>query len=225
MSIVLLPAVTITPSEYMKCVDEFEQLGCDDWLYGGEYDKCEGFSGALPDGSPCSADIQCARGTCATNLGCGACGALTAAGESCLGRRCDTGLECSSDYICIEARYLGEPCDGDSPCSLTLTCIGGVCAKRGSEGTPCAGGSLACDYVQGLTCGETNLCEPIPLPVVGEACKGICRRGSVCNHVGRCVATLSDGQACTSDEGVDICDGSLECIEGVCSPLNPASCG
>ena len=219
-----LPGVAITPSEYSACVEEFERLSCEDWLYGGAFTGCQ-TPGTLPDGSLCSSGLQCASGECSAELGCGTCGTNALVGENCKDRACANGLECTLDGVCTEARYLGDACDIDSPCVKALNCVDGVCAKKGVEGTSCAGDSLACDIVQGLRCGETNLCEPIATPGIGEACFGICAAGAACTGTGRCAAAASEGQACVFDElGNALCDRTLECINGVCTRFDPALC-
>jgi hypothetical protein len=221
-----LPDVTLVPSEFLACVEAFDALSCDDWLYGGLFFRCEGLSGTRPDGSACGSPLQCASGACSVNLGCGVCETPSTEGESCAERQCATGLECGPGAICFEPRFLGDPCSDDAPCTQVLTCVGGACAKRGSEGTPCAGGALECDLLQGLTCGENLRCEPIAIPGIGEACTGFCATGAACDATGRCVPALMNGERCSLDgSGFNLCDDSLECIDGVCAQFDPASCG
>jgi hypothetical protein len=225
LNIVALPDVTISPSDYESCVQEFARLSCDEWLYGGTFEGCVGFSGRRSVGEPCGDNIQCTTGACSASLGCGVCEERSVEGESCLERNCAGSLECGSDSLCREPRYLGDPCDDASPCYTALTCVGGVCAKRGGQGTSCAVDGLSCDFLQGVACGEDLVCQPIAIPTLGEACTGICVAGTICSVLGFCVEALREGDACSLDAGINPCDRPLACIDGICAHFDPTSCG
>ncbi len=226
LSSATLPGANITPSQYSSCVNAFERLSCDDWLYNGETPpECRNIPGERGVGDPCGSGLQCVSGACTGGGECGVCEVRAAEGESCLERECDVGLVCGTENICRPRTKLGDPCSPDAPCDLVMPCRGGVCSKPPGDGEPCATEGLSCDLFQLLTCSPTTmLCESESVPGIGEACTDRCAGGAVCSPTtGTCIPPIAAGLGCSPD-GERPCDATLECVDGICRPFDPTTC-
>jgi hypothetical protein len=222
-----LTDTSTTRGDYLACLEAFGRQSCDDWLYNSVTPvECEGFVGTRSVGQPCGSGAQCASGACSAGFACGICETRSASGESCLEASCAAGLVCNAQSTCVRPRHLGDPCSADSPCTDPVHCRNGVCSKPAGNGEPCGNEALGCDFLQGLRCGPMLLCEPWPVPGIGEACTGICAAGAACSASGICVRVLAEGTPCTLGElSDDFCDRGLECIDDVCARFDPTTCG
>ncbi|HEX6764083.1 MAG TPA: hypothetical protein VF103_01370 [Polyangiaceae bacterium] len=220
-----LADIAVTPRDYGACLTAFERQACDDWLYNSTTPpECEGFVGTRALGSPCGSASQCASGVCSAGGDCGVCEAGAAEGESCLEESCAPGLRCGAYPVCTRSKRLGDPCNTEAPCNGPMVCRGGVCSKPPGNGEPCGTQELSCDFLQGLRCGESGLCEPWPIAGFAESCTGFCAAGLVCDDAGQCVRALAEGASCDALSN-DACERGLECIDGACRRFDPTTCG
>jgi hypothetical protein len=85
-------------------------------------------------------------------------GSCAASNEQCI-----AGFHCGASAHCDADGALNENCDAPDPCGPTLTCVSGLCAAKGADGTACA---------------------------TGEDCtNGICNKGST-DAMGLCVSQV-----------------------------------
>jgi hypothetical protein len=196
-------------------------------------------------GGDCNRSNECVEGArCHSSTGdSGKCVAVTIAkaGERCTGRDgeiidCEKGLRCvfeGASGTCKEATPAGGACMAGSDCADGLKCVGNTCGPGLPEGADCGNTFSGC--AKGLDCNGAKKCAPIVYVKAGEACdmNRRCERGS-CDGFsfsstgvtpGTCVDPLPDGAACTkgADEGPR-CDLFAECIDGKCTPDDPAQC-
>ncbi len=188
------------------------------------------------DGADCVND-QNHRGTCVPVR-------MAGAGEKCgpspaESVRCETGLLClfaGGESVCTAPGGAGAACLSSNDCEGDLTCVGGKCGPALGEGAACH--SSECG--KGLACSVDSKCARIITVKAGEPCdrvrrceRGACegltypagsRPGEIRIVPGRCVDPLPDGAACSKGEGGPPCDYSAECIDGVCTPSDPARC-
>lgn len=198
-------------------------------------------------GGACTSASRCVEGaSClAGNGNAGTCVAtkIAKAGDDCIGQpgeiiRCDKGLRCSlsnGEAICKAPGGAGSECRSRNDCTEGLGCVDGKCAPPLVEGADCNGDGCG----KGLGCSTAKKCAPIVFVTAGEACDSTrqCENGT-CNGFsiapgpggetkvtpGKCVAPLPDGAACSNDEDAPKCDLFAECIDGKCTPADPAQC-
>lgn len=146
--------------------------------------------------------------------------------DPCCTKTCQPGdcavVTCSPDYHCVSAPM---DCDDGNPCNGHESCAGGSCVP----GTP-----LDCDDHNDCTAdvcaGDSGQCSNPPLPF-GAACQSASTPAGAdescvdrgCNGTGRCVA----GRLTESSPGGRCPDhGCLQqmCVDGVCTPVQVASC-
>ncbi len=198
-------------------------------------------------GGACTSASRCVEGaSCVTRDGdTGTCVAtkIAKAGEDCIGQsgeiiRCDTGLHCSysrGETICKAPGGAGSECSSRNDCTEGLSCVAGQCAPPLVEGADCNGDGCG----KGLACSADEKCAPIVFVKAGEACdsnrrceNGRCKGFSIAPGPGgetkvtpgKCVDPLPDGAACSNDEGAPECDLFAACIDGKCTPADPAQC-
>jgi hypothetical protein len=144
------------------CVTSWTTLTCADWQDTTEIlvgPACV-VAGKRPEGASCGTFAPCASGFCTGVInGCGRCAARISAGAACtLSSECTRGLACSASMKCTSAGGVGNPCDADRPCRLSLYCKGGTCSEREAEGTPC---NTYLDCRADLACNNaTRRCGP-----------------------------------------------------------------
>jgi hypothetical protein len=196
------------------------QSTCDDSHFG----MCpSGVCTHLPQlGEACTTTcgylLRCASGTCATLLPAGS--ACTPSGL----------LECEVDLSCVVSETdpthgtcgteapagVGEPCGHGCEAGLVCPAMTSICRQPRTDGTceqtysghgDCAGDEQ-CMVAAGTVAGSC-----VPLPTVGEACSGVCARGSRCfvgsGGTGTCTVAIADGSACES---------SATCASSYCGP-------
>jgi hypothetical protein len=111
-------------------------------------------------GDACGVDSDCAsglvcgvQGTCATPAG---------LNEACSSdSSCQAGLFCTDSYVCLAARYPGDPCgDADSACAHGI-CRAGTCVDHAKAGQPCAGVTdcVTADMCRNGACADTYVCD------------------------------------------------------------------
>jgi hypothetical protein len=212
---------------------------------------CE-LRGTLPWRAPCVFPEQCASGACmgggptaTTDMACGVCSRLVAAGgdcstadtvcdsdsfcdgavcqpyahegDDCSAATCTPGyLECDVvKHTCTRQPGLGEPCVAD--CAWTLLCASGTCTATGETPLPTCGMYCAFGGVDAGN-GQTQACA--------------CAEWSLCNghqETDMCHPVKRPGEPCTI--GVDSCGGSqpfhsawLACTNGTCQEPDFSSC-
>jgi hypothetical protein len=169
-------------------------------------------SGPVPPGQTCTV-----RGDCA-----GSAGKLTSCSPSGAGSLCASyALGRLGDHPCLGSALIdgsilvpaGAP-TGGFVCNPGegLYCDPGskTCTARHGAGDACA----AKDACTSFTCSTAGTCAPIVS--TGASCSAaVCDAGSYCRRPDlTCVAKLTDGASCTSDEE---CPGT--CVQAVCSPI------
>lgn len=134
---------------------------------------------ARPRGAACAFGVQCASGLCSANREAGTCG------------------------VCVERRFLGEPCGGPLVgCAKSATCSGGICrSKKKVAGEACGIYPKGGDQFE---CDDELFCDPGPPPWS--------------NGAGVCAPLLAAGSAC---ELFQTCAGELGCREGICAAWPP----
>ncbi|MGM0578259.1 MAG: hypothetical protein ACQEXJ_21225 [Myxococcota bacterium] len=208
--------------------------------------------GACDDGNPCTTGDSCEGGTCGgdTNL-CPCtvdedCDSQIA--NKCLGTPAcgvsgcevieDTAVECGqpddtacafhecdpATGDCVETVLdEGEPCEDGDPCTVSTTC---------DASGQCVGEPLDCD--DGNPC-TADTCEPdegcVHTPLEDDTtCEDDdpCTQTSAC-EAGECVATsiapecfCGGGGTCPTVD--DPCDGTYECVSGICRLSDPVEC-
>jgi len=160
----------------------------------------------LPNGDPCTADIECSSGYC-NALGVCACLATTCAE---LGAQCGAPDNGCGDALDCGTCNTGEACDASNQCQ----CVPLTCADQGYE---CGTWDDACGT--GLNCGScaappsgegTHTCTP------AGTCDLQCNAGwEACN--GDCIDPLNDPAHCGGC-GVADC-GTLACDSGFCETV------
>ncbi len=180
-------------------------------------------------GAACGSGLpSCATGTtCRITSGgsTGTCQALATEGQTCddlNGPSCGTQLQCdNATKKCTRYPKAGAPCEGI--CAGSLRCIAKTCQLGAEAGAACPTGS---ECSSGLSCNTTTrLCEPTARIPLGGACGngqvGSCEPSADCsNNV--CTARLAPGAAC-GPKGTE-CVAYYTCLNGVCSPVDPAAC-
>ncbi len=155
----------------------------------------------------------------------GTCKAVAAEGQTCndvSGPSCGTQLQCdNATKKCIPYPKAGAPCD--FLCAGSLRCIAKTCQLAAAAGAACPTGG---ECGSGLSCNTaTKVCGPVPRVPLGGACGsgqiGSCERTADCSK-NVCTARIAQGAAC-DPEGTE-CVAYSTCLNGVCSPVDPAAC-
>jgi hypothetical protein len=196
------------------------------------------------DGDPCTSGDGCQDGSCTSGFNICPCLSDADCAQFDDGDGCNGTLKCNDESLCVVdvssvvicsgldddgclksecEPTLGEcvtsllpdgaPCQDDDVCTLSEKCQTGTC---GSET------ALDCE---GGTC-SLGVCDPA-LGCQFEALEGPCDDGNACTEEdvcanGECVGTGNDcpcetlSDCAESDDG-DLCNGTLDCIEGFCS--------
>jgi hypothetical protein len=167
--------------------------------------------GVIDDG-PCGVDEVCAQGRCTPKCN---------AGEF----RCNAGLTCDSNGLCVEPACVGKTCPAGQAC-VAGACVDACTAVTCPYGKACQNG-VCVDPCAGVTCSSDEVCE-------AGACKlkcdcAPCATGKTCLANGHCVAnacataTCGAGTHCDPSSGgrVDDCTGAAcpkgqECKAGAC---------
>jgi len=204
----------------------------------------------LEIGEPCTADDQCASGTCDT-LGSHACEPSNHCGNGVLedGEACDDGnLEDGDgcDQSCL--LEIGEPCGGDTECASGVcgpSQTDPVCVPAGVCGNGVLDSGEACDdgnLDDGDGCSSGCLLEDGQACTDDAECVGVCDtlQSNRCEPVDTCGnGALEDGEAC--DDGNNLshdgctgfcklepgqpCQDNQDCSEGICNTsADPAVC-
>lgn len=230
------PGSTVTPADADACTSAYAALSCDALLGGSAPEACR-FAGSLTDGTPCGDGAQCVGRNCRKAAGstCGACSTRAAAGATCQASNdCLDELTCAGGK-CVAPAKAGAACSSTLPCEAPLRCANGVCAQPLAAGATCEPGpNDACDRLKGLFCDPTSkACKEVKLANAGEACglvngtfvacaaAGRCKTGPT--GQGTCLAAAADGQPCSDKDGPS-CIEPADCVNGVCTLPDPASC-
>ncbi len=220
------------------CRDAFSRTSCTDVLRGSTPSECD-FRGSLSDGTSCTADAQCASGSCFVDdaASCGKCGPRAGLDADCTNASCEKSLKCNKAKKCVSGTA-GSACTANEDCAGLLTCNEGACTAFLQAGAPCkqGPGSLGCDLTKGLAClgngdgsGATS-CSAVTISftTVGNECglKLAPVRVTACENseciAERCVAHPADGTSCS--EGGQKCQEPARCRNGICALKDPALC-
>ncbi len=162
----------------------------------------------LPNGSPCSFDVQCISDHCGDGFCC-ASGECCAQKTDCDGTACNE-RSCVGSFQCV---YTDLYCGASGNSEGVLCQNGAVCDGLGNcvQATPCSGayahnGEFTCDGIGGVT----------------EECYTSCVNASHCNANYTCIGNecipneqdLPNGAACDAN---DVCQ-SGHCANGFCCP-------
>ena len=199
----------------VRCGNDFECTGervCTPYESVG--DQCFGYEPCGPTGI-CYYDVEAELTTCSPRA---------ALGASCRSERCEVGLACSSDQICIAYPGAGEACayaDGEV-CAEGLVCLRNrICGPPPQADEPC-GIRSAC--AEGLGC-ERRDTGPTCAP---QRESGPCERDNICaegfycdDELRSCEPRLTLGSACVNHRqcpAVAYC-GMNDRGEEVCLPM------
>ena len=236
--------VQIKESDATTCKAAVDTAACDTLLADG-VKECD-FRGTLADGAACASDSQCTSGGCYVDpkTTCGKCGARAAEGADCTTSKCARGLTCSAASKCVKPAATGGTCDANTPCELSLTCLGGKCGKGLAKGVACknAMNQTPCDGFSGLYCLPPSAtvadgtCTPFTVATANELCGitlqptvdfSFCENsqcvGATSTTRGTCKSYLADGAACDATKQPD-CQFPAKCRNGKCATLDPTIC-
>ncbi len=196
-------------------------------------DSCDGrtciLRGTLAANAPCGTGWQCQSGFCKpgtpspdSELVCGTCEAVGAAGADCSASRCGDGLYCAAaTTTCAPVIPQGGACDvSSSGCDVGLYCdpVAGKCLAPPTTGQPCT--SLCAS--PSLCLGSGVCVDPVgvgaPCPVGDE-----CDPNLVCDAQTKQCAPMpvsNAGGPCQPD-AIAVCDAGLICVASVCTPPKP----
>ena len=204
------------------CVNENNQVPCDDGVYCNGDDTCADGACSVHAGDPCANGSECSS-TC--NETTGSC--FAQAGTTCTddGNVCTDNI-CDGEGACV-AENNASACDDGLFCNGADTCLNGDCLLH--AGDPCSAGEQCRD-----TCDDTaDSC----LTPAGTGCSddGNPCTDNICDGLGSCTAQpntapCEDGDACTGPDtcadgscvpGSDPCPPDTVCIieTGVCEAL------
>lgn len=239
------PGNRVQPAFYVAAAEIYDGASCEpvysfkNPLSGLLEDSSAcGQAGALPDGSACYADQQCAGMICKVPKGapCGTCASLGQLGDA-----CKVDADCSDAHYCTNLKCtarldVGQSCGATPQCGTDAHCSGGSCKPRLDAGGTC---KVDSDCMSGLVCGATKHCKKPNLGTSGASCDPTellsCNgfQGFDCVN-GSCAKSVKPtvGQPCglQGSSFVD-CGGAATCIllpdfTGTCAALakEPASC-
>ncbi len=197
-----------------------------------------GNPGAVADGEPCAADLECAASRCAPLGGAARCGrSCTTTGEACpTGEVCDTtagGADCGTCWpfaLSTAPRPFGTECDADAQCADGSCAPGGFCTRACDAATPCGSGfhCRASTCVRGTLGGQGTAC------VTAEDCSATAPEcvnaegdrlcAAPCDAAGACAAgfvcgATDAGPRCVPP-GAPLgggCADSVECRSAICA--------
>ena len=192
--------------------DLYSRVGCDlgapSEEVGAEADEaCSNvFAGKLAPGSPCTSDIECAKGP-GDEVDCTSLTSDETATVCVVEHRAAEGEPCywtcteeGSAYFCTGTSAETPADQGRCFTNDQLSCVDGVCARQPGVGEPC---------VANGTCAE------------GSCLNGVCVAGGdgACSTDAECSDSLyCDGSQCVpKKQDGDGCDFSTECQSGSCS--------
>jgi hypothetical protein len=145
----------------------------------------------------------------------------------------DKSIKDAVGYIYTLRKSIGEPCTEQSECAVA--CTDGVCCDRGCTDSCAVGCSVAtgatkdghCAVLKAGSAGDpacsVGLCNGVS-DLCSEDCSSDsdCTADHYCNGVKKCVPSKSQGQACSTQEGLDcllsdcrVC-ASGNCVDGYC---------
>ena len=153
-----------------------------------------------PTGTACTADSDCASGTCVMSFPGGYCAESCADGGACPAKTtcdaigaaayclatCTADSDCRSGYVCAQDTQVSRPpSQSDSECSSTEICdlTTGQCTTSGFVGTSCTG-STACLQGADPRCLSNNRGFP------SGYCSSTCSTDSDCGLNSVCVAGM-----------------------------------
>ncbi len=233
------PGTPRTVESLLACAEDWKTFPCAD-VAAVKFPACSGVAGTLPDGSPCTASIQC-RGTVCVNAndsshpGCGTCQTRLASGAP-----CSADSTCPYDEMCNGVcttraipPYVGQSCGPDVSCGTALVCTAGAAGMTcqlpalPKVGASCAT-TLACD---GAVCSPAKTC--VAFPTMGMPCQAtvqvgglLCATPLVCDRNApagpTCIAPPGPGTACTPIPGGTATQ--LNCAEGLVCGCAGLSC-
>lgn len=171
------------------------------------------FHGAVPEGSPCTFDRECAWGTYCND------GIVPIVFSS---------LDATCTGVCEPWRGVGEECGDEAAlgCGWYLRC--GTtpgdpvrrCHEPAAEGEPCGAGcgpNLTCDQQRDVCYpileATGRPCDPEGIPAVCPGQTHSCSTEGVCQP--RPSPTAGPGEACAPGQ----CPSSFACVDGVCLAL------
>jgi hypothetical protein len=246
------PDTGLSPALAEQCSQAVSALTCDE-LVGGSMPAACVARGLRARGRPCGTHWQCASGHCSVPLDaqCGSCVDAVPVGGGCIGDECGDGLRCAFDPVTQTGSCeavadvgstcrLGQFCTGAAFCSrASPTDPEGICTNPKAVGESCA--EVGCDYLIRAACNPSNLvCQaPVSIARPGQECGWIGDQLVGCN--GNCgprdasgvsicnprELLATEGQPCapTPPNVLGDCELGLACVNGVCTKLDPASCG
>jgi hypothetical protein len=212
--------------------------------------KCGVCADPIAVGQPCdqSKDDHCVKDASCVVSGSGSAGTCKATVKNDVGGACAaSGVSCKDNLRCdfttmkCAARSdVGGACDFDEDCAYPNVCgADQKCAAPKASGAACTiptdsfgNGGCARNEVCDST---TNTCSAPSSGAPGAVCDhgshgckvGSCSfaatDGGTSAQTGTCPTVIADGQACTGAAGTT-CDDYAECIGGICTVFNPASC-
>jgi hypothetical protein len=236
--------VQLKEAEALTCKAAVDAAACNTLLADG-VKECD-FRGTLADGAACASDSQCTSGACFVDAKttCGKCGLRAAEGADCTSSRCARGLTCSAANKCLKTVPEGGACDANTPCEVSLSCIGAKCGKGLANGAACknAANERPCDGFTGLFCKPPSAtvadgtCTPFSVATANQLCGitlrpavdyAICKNsqcvGATSTTRGTCKSFLEDGAACDATKQPD-CQFPAKCRNGKCALLDPTIC-
>ncbi len=245
------PSTSITLDFLNKCAASTASTTCGDLFDGIPSAACRAPPGALDDAKPCGEDAQCKSGFCGVDEAtstCGRCAPKPAEGASCFSNDCPDGLKCVN-LKCSRVVPEGGTCDADHRCGAFLNCgdTGKCVAQPQTEGAACDDkAGIACDARKSLVCLDKR-CVKLLVAAEGKECGlhtsglkvtdlTLCEKSGTCDgldpkalppkYLGVCKPAAKDGQACAvgDDPTKPHCLPPANCIGGVCTLANPASC-
>ncbi len=164
---------------------------------------------------PCAAGLECSRAQCPVCVDETPLADLNAA---CIYQDdCKPGLVCKSagdnTYTCQKTVALGQPCNSIDECAQGI-CLTTTCEPYVLDGKPC---SVNAFCLRGLSCGDDNLCHPVPTPAPGAACKRHLGTSSeACSPSEWCV--FATPSAATGTCGVIVGPGPVPCVRPYNAP-------
>jgi hypothetical protein len=203
--------------DYSPCLDD-DECTLETYCLSGACGN--GFSLVCDDGNPCTDDA------CDTAKGC-----VFAPNTA----PCDDGSQCTADDACESGVCTGAPsdcpCQSDadclafgtgSACSVqTMACVNQMCVATGED-------TVVCDPSANTGCAkntcdpETGECSVVHAPDGTPCSDGFtCTSGDACGS-GACVpgpnmCACNAAAECAPLEDDNLCNGVLDCIEGLCS--------